>query len=266
MSTGNNSYLYEYSDKASWSLPGCVVSSWETNDDLPEFSMKDVENVVKAVGGGTTRKRTKNRGIYLTLGPRLSSRPRPNPVIQDKTKLYFSDFYRQNWVSQELMYLIRCKVSHGSECIRKRSIALDPGYMDLVGHHCCARQLLTSGVAKSKAADAEGHATLEKPINRPGSKKGRNLAIDTLGYVNSLHYDLCDLVIKSLVPLYIDRFVSQVKSSKRYLPSEKKKIINKVHKINSLIEIGLPTTCAHNIYLFLKISRSSLFVIAVHNV
>ena len=171
MSTGSNSYLYEYSDKASWSLPGCVVSSWETNDDLPEFSMKDVENVVKAVGGGTTRKRTQNRGIYLTLGPRLSSRPRPNPVIQDKTKLYFSDFYRQNWVSQELMYLIRCKVSHGSECIRKRSIALDPGYMDLVGHHCCARQLLTSGVVKSKAADVEGHATLEKPMNSQEVKR-----------------------------------------------------------------------------------------------
>ena len=121
------------------------------------------------------------------------------------------------------MYLTRCKVSHGAECIRKRSIALNPGYMDLVGHHCCARQLLFSGVAKPKAADAEGHATLEKPMNRPGSKKGRNVAIDTLGYVNSLHYDLCDLVIKSLVPLYIDSFVSQVKLSKRYCRQKRRK-------------------------------------------
>ena len=162
------------------------------------------------------------------------------------------------------MYLIRCKVSHGAECVRKRSIALNPGYIRLVGHHCCARQLLTSGVAKPKAADAEGHATLEKPMNMPGSKKGRKLVVNTLGYVNSLHYDLCDLIIKSLVPLYIARFVREVKSSKRYLPSEKKKLINKVQEINSLVGIGLPTTCAHNIICSSKLpevaSLSSLFI------
>ena len=81
MSTETNTYLYEYTDAASWSLSGCVVSSWETANELPEFFMKDVENLVKAVGTGTKRRRTKNRGIFLNLGPRLSSRPRPNPVM-----------------------------------------------------------------------------------------------------------------------------------------------------------------------------------------
>ena len=36
MSTNNNLYLYDYNNRASWSLPGCVVSSWETDDKLPD--------------------------------------------------------------------------------------------------------------------------------------------------------------------------------------------------------------------------------------
>ena len=96
MSAKDNLYLYEYSNKASWSLPGCVVSSWETEHRLPEFSMKDVKTLFRAVKKGTKRRRTKNKGIYLTLGPRLSYRPKPNPVIQDENKLHFSDFYRQD--------------------------------------------------------------------------------------------------------------------------------------------------------------------------
>ena len=87
MFTEKNSCLYEYTDKASWNLPGCVVSSWERNENLPEFSMKKVGNISKAVGKGTRRRRTKNKGVYLTLGPRLSSRPRPTPTIQEKNKL-----------------------------------------------------------------------------------------------------------------------------------------------------------------------------------
>ena len=148
MNANGNLYLYTYSNVASWSLPGCVVSSWETDSALPEFSVEDAVNLVKSVGRGTERERTKNKGVYLTLGPRLSSRPRPNPTMQDKTKLHFSDFHRQEWTGQDFMYLLRSKVCYGSEQIRQRSIALNPGYMRLVGHHCCVRQLLTSSFCK----------------------------------------------------------------------------------------------------------------------
>ena len=111
--TEYNSYLYEYSDKASWSLPGSVVSSWETHESLPEFTMKEVENLKNGVGDKVERRRTKNKGVYVTIGPRLSARPRPNPTIQEKNKLYFSDFYRQDWSSQEAMYLLRKKLCLG---------------------------------------------------------------------------------------------------------------------------------------------------------
>ena len=150
MSTGKNLYLYEYSNKASWSLPGCVVSSWEIDDKLPEFNMKEVQNLFRAVKKGMERRCTQNKGIYLTLGPRLSSRPNANPLIQDENKLHFSDYFRQEWTSQEVMYLLRSKVCHAGECIRKSSLALNPGYMQLVGHYCCARQLVSSGVCKYK--------------------------------------------------------------------------------------------------------------------
>ena len=146
--TKDNLYLYEYTNKASWSLPGCVVSSWECNEELPEFTMQEVHKLSRAVKKGTRRRRTKNKGTYLTLGPRLSRRPKPNPVIQDENKLFFSDFQRQEWKSQEVMYLLRNKLCHAGECIRQRSVTLNPGYMHLVGHYCCARQLLTSGVCK----------------------------------------------------------------------------------------------------------------------
>ena len=193
MSTETNTYLYEYTDAASWSLPGCVVSSWETANELPEFFMKDVENLVKAVGTGTKRRRTKNRGIFINLGPRLSSRPRPNPVMQDKKKLYFSEFYRQNWNFQASTYLLRLKVCHGAECIRKRSIALNPVYMRLVGHHCCARQLVSSGICKPKSAKEDVNS------NKTKHKSKKKSVMNTLGYVNLLHSDICDLVLKVLV-------------------------------------------------------------------
>ena len=92
-----------------------MVSSWERHEKLPEFTMKEAENVAKAVGKGTKRRRTKNKGVFLTLGPRLSSRPRPNPTIQDENKLYFSDFFRQDWGGQEGMYLLRSKLCLATE-------------------------------------------------------------------------------------------------------------------------------------------------------
>ena len=202
--------------------------SWERNKSLPEFSMKEAENVQKAAGKGTRRRRTKNKGVYLTLGPRLSSRPRPNPTIQEKNKLYFSDFHRQDWSNQEAMYLLRTKLCLGSEIARQRSIALNPGYMRLVGHHCCARQLFTSGVCK--------------PRDRTDDCDS-----NTLGYVNSLHYDSCDLIAKKLVPLFINKFCSDIMSLKKYPVSKKLKLIKKVREIRSLVGIGMPTTCAHNI-------------------
>ena len=235
----NNSYLYEYSDKASWSLPGCMVSSWERHEKLPEFTMKEAENVAKAVGKGTKRRRTKNKGVFLTLGPRLSSRPRPNPTIQDENKLYFSDFFRQDWGGQEGMYLLRSKLCLATELARQRSIALNPGYMCLVGHYCCARQLLTSGICKPADCDEDCDS-------------------NTLGYVNSLHDDSCDLVAKKLVPLFINRFVNKIMSLKRVALSKKIKLTKKVKEISSLVGIGLPTTCAHNI-----ICDSKLYNIAL---
>ena len=264
MRTEDNLYLYEHSNKASWSLPGCVVSSWETNDSLPEFTMEEVEKLVMAVGKGTSRKTTNNKGIYLTLGPRLSSRPRPNPTIQDETKLHFSDFYRQEWGCQELMYLLRRKVCHGAECIRQRSIALNPGYMRLVGHHCCARQILSSGVCKpKKCGNGDGgveYSTVERKVNSSVKKSREN----TLGYVNSLHYDMCDLVLKMLVSRFIDKFCHEIMSMKNYSISKKMKVVKKVKEIRSLVGIGLPTTCAHNIICDSKLhnvaSLSSLFV------
>ena len=207
----NNSYLYEYSDKASWSLPGCMVSSWEKHEKLPEFTMKEAENVAKAVGKGTKRRRTKNKGVFLTLGPRLSSRPRPNPTIQDENKLYFSDFFRQDWGGQEGMYLLRSKLCLATELARQRSIALNPGYMCLVGHYCCARQLLTSGICKPADCDED-------------------CDLNTLGYVNSLHDDSCDLVAKKLVPLFINRFVNKIMSLKRVALSKKIKLTKKLKK------------------------------------
>ena len=154
--------------------------------------MKEVENISKAVGKGTRRRRTKNKGVYLTLGPRLSSRPRPTPTIQEKNKLSFSDFYRQDWGSQEAMYLLRRKLCHGAECTRQRSIALNPGYMRLVGHHCCARQLLTSGICKEERSDGD-YDLAQAGKNSKLTNASRE---NTLGYVNSLHYNTCDLIAK----------------------------------------------------------------------
>ena len=242
LNANGNEYLYEFSNLASWSLKGCVVSSWETDGELPEFSFDDVKRLVGAVGRGAERERTKNKGVYLTLGPRYSGRPRPSPVIQDKTKLQFCDFHRQDWKSQEAMYLLRKKVCYGAERIRQRSVALNPGYMHLVGCHCCGRQLLTSGFYK-EIRDGKGH---------------------TIGFVNSLHDDTCNLIKKNLVALYIRKFTEDINNCKKYYHSKKKKLIKKVKEINNLIGLGLPTTCAYNIISdvnLLKVARlSSLFV------
>ena len=258
--TKDNLYLYEYTNKASWSLPGCVVSSWECDEKLPEFTMPEVHKLSRAVKKGTRRRRTKNKGTYLTLGPRLSRRPKPNPVIQDENKLFFSDFQRQEWKSQEVMYLLRNKLCHAGECIRQRSVTLNPGYMRLVGHYCCARQLLTSGVCKPELDySCKGSQAVRKK-----GRTGCNSEYNTIGYVNSLHKDLCDLIQKHLVSSFIDKFICQVRSSKRMSASTKSKLIKKVKEIQSLVGLGFPTTCAHNIIchkmLDKKASVSSLFI------
>ena len=260
MSTNNNLYLYEYSNRASWRLPGCVVSSWETEHKLPEFDMKEVKNLFRAVKKGTKRRCTQNKGIYLTLGPRLSHRPKPNPVIQEENKLHFSDFYRQEWKCQESMYLLRSKLCHAGECVRQRSVALNPGYMKLVGHYCCARQLLSSGVCKFK----EDQCRDESMDTSAKGKKGNNVEDNPIGYVNSLHDDTCDLIQKEYVPLFMERFISLVRSSKNYSAGTKSKLIKKLKEINSLIGLGFPTTCGHNIICNESLEKvakvSSLFI------
>jgi hypothetical protein len=132
--------------------------------------------------------------------------------------------------------------------------------MRLVGHFCCARQLLTSGVCKPEVdySDKESQA---------GRKKGRtgcNSEYNTIGYVNSLHEDTCDLIKKNLVSSFIEKFICQVRSSKKMSASTKSKLIKKVKEIQSLVGLGFPTTCAHNIIcnkiLDKKASLSSLFI------
>ena len=88
--------------------------------------------------------------------------------------------------------------------------------------------------------------------------------MNSLGYVNFLHSDICDLVLKLLVQFYIDKFITEIKSSRKYHYSEKRKLINKVQEIRNLVGIGLPTTCGHNIICDSKLkdisSLSSLFI------
>ena len=53
--TKDNLYLYEYTNKASWSLPGCVVSSWEKDEKIPEFTIQEVHKLSRSVKKGRTR-------------------------------------------------------------------------------------------------------------------------------------------------------------------------------------------------------------------
>ena len=71
-------------------------------------------------------------------------------------------------------------------------------------------------------------------LSKNNSKK-KNSVVNTLGYVNSLHLDTCDLVLKNLVPLYIAKFIRDIMSSKKYHFSEKYKLIKKVEEISSLV-------------------------------
>ena len=109
------------------------------------------------------------------------------------------------------MYLLRNKLCHAGECIRQRSVTLNPGYMRLVGHYCCARQLLTSGVCKPKV-DYSGKGS--QAVRKEG-RTSCNSEYNTIGYVNSLHDDTCDLIQQNLVSSFIDKFISQVRSSKK---------------------------------------------------
>ena len=92
-----------------------------------------------------------------------------------------------------------------------------------MGQHCCGRQLLTSGFYKG-IKEGEGH---------------------TIGFVNSLHEDTCNLIRKNLVSSYIENFSEDINKCKIFIL--RKKLIKKVLEISELIELGLPTTCAYNI-------------------
>ena len=59
---------------------------------------------------------------------------------------------------------------------------MNPMYMRLVGHYCCARQLLSSGIYKCDGSEKDVHSKKSKN----NSKK--NSMVNTLGYVNSLHW------------------------------------------------------------------------------
>ena len=72
------------------------------------------------------------------------------------------------------------KLFHGVELARQRSIALNAGYMHLVGQYCCARILLTSGVWKPDDCKEKCDSNV-------------------IGYVNTLNSDDCDLIEKQLV-------------------------------------------------------------------
>ena len=49
----------------------------------------------------------------------------------------------------------------------------------------------------------------------------------TIGYVNSLHIDLCDLIKHNLVSVFMERFIDEIKSCKKYSKSMKEKVIKK---------------------------------------
>ena len=95
-------------------------------------------------------------------------------------------------------------------------------------------------------------------------KKGNSIEENPIGYVNSPHDDMCDLIQKEYVPLFIERFISLVRLSKKYSAGTKSKLIKKVKEINSLVGLGFPTTCAHNVICNKSLEKvakvSSIFV------
>ena len=65
--------------------------------------------------------------------------------------------------------------------------------------------------------------------------------------MNSLHIDLCDLIKHNLVSVFMERFIDEIKSCKKYSKSMKEKVIKKAKEIHLMVGLGLPTTCGYNI-------------------
>ena len=134
--------------------------------------------------------------------------------------------------------------------------------MRLVGHHCCARGLLTSGFCKKIFLDYKNLNDIDTINEKLSSNSQRE--DDSIGLVNSLHKDTCDLIKKALVTLYIEKFTKEISNNNKIKDRMKRKLISKVEEIKNLVGLGLPTTCAYNIIcrsILMETSSLSAFFI-----
>jgi len=195
-------FAWEISANNNLDLEGICVSMWKRDiPNLDVFSMKDVDDMHDAVGGGFgPRDRCYSLGINAYFGPRRSARPHPTPSQGPGPNLYSSSYYRHYYSYPEKQASLIKKLKSAAE--RAINVFRDDNdnYLCFTGHKTCDKIIYTSGTSSERNRRMASNKETGGFTTVAERKKS---SLDYLGFCNSPHRDLCDLLPNQIATQWI---------------------------------------------------------------
>ena len=225
-------FYYEFSRHSMASLPGVGISVWDHLDSAPSiFDWKDARMIQDSFGDFFgSRSSVPCGGVNGYLGPRLSHRPLPTPGVGPGT-VYTASYHRQYFDHDHYQTALVKRVEQASEIVLEVPRKHNSLYRSFVDLDTCSRTIWTQGQMPNRSTMKVSTDNVAVPC------KGIVVTHPFLGFYNSVHFDHCDsLSINEYNPWFKDL------ESFMELPGYRK-----LKEVESLIGIGLPTTCGYNI-------------------
>jgi hypothetical protein len=168
-------------------------------------------------------------GMNGYLGPRLSHRPLPTPGVGPGT-VYGSDYHRKYYDHDQHQLSLVKRIENAADIILQVPRLHNRLYSSFVKLTTCSRTIWTQGQYPKRniATISAGNII---------SRRNESVSHPSIGFYNSVHFDSVDSLKQSdYNPWFED--IEQFKEIAGY---------QKLKCVESVIGIGLPTTCGYNI-------------------
>ena len=152
-STTFQSFFWEFNDLCNSSLPGIVVSMWDSLDSLKGlFPLSHYKRMQDRVGYGFgDRPSVPSGALNVYFGPNCSERPLPSPSYGPgirKDVDYDRNYFHHDEYHQQLME----KINEGNSILLDHAKNIDNEYMNFIGINDSARKIWTQGISSRKVS------------------------------------------------------------------------------------------------------------------
>lgn len=224
-------FFWNFSDEMNSSLPGIVVSMWDSLDPLKDcFPLKHYKRMQDRMGFGFgNRDSVPSGALCVYFGPNGSSRPLPSPIYGPGIRRevdYDRSYYHHDEFQQQLIK----RINIGNNLLLLHARIIDRDYMDIIGEYKHPRKIWTQGVSCRKITCLDENGKLYQKTLQAGRYTG------AIGFYCKLHYDPNDKLSEDESLTFIQN------------DPIRKKYKSKLSEMQESVGMGYPTTIGYNIY------------------